>query len=108
MTDATDVVAELMRLSRAGGAGGLPPTLPREPERDNGPGMEAHIAKLEAHMEHVRDDLTKLAGLHVDMAALKTKVDHLPGKGCVVTAAVSTIGGVAALMKLLQVIGVLH
>lgn len=34
-------------------------------------GMEARVAKLEAHIEHVRDDLGRLAGVPADLASLK-------------------------------------
>ena len=37
----------------------------------SGGGMEARLAKLEAQMEHVQSDLTKLAGVPVDIATIK-------------------------------------
>ena len=71
-------------------------------------GMEARLAKLEAHMEHVLEALRKLAPLPERLATLDERVDHLPGKGFVVTAAMGTIAGVVALMGLLQHLGFLH
>ena len=71
-------------------------------------GMEPRVAKLEAHMEHVRTELAKLADVPVDLAILKTKVEHLPGKGFIVSAAGTTIVMITGLLVLLQRLGVLH
>lgn len=43
-------------------------------------GMEPRVAKLEAHMEHVRADLAKLASVPADLAELKAKIAELPTK----------------------------
>lgn len=43
-------------------------------------GMEARLAKLEAHVEHIQADLVKLAALPVDLATLKVQVENLPTK----------------------------
>jgi hypothetical protein len=43
-------------------------------------GMEARIAKLEAHMEHVQSDLAKLGGLPADIAGMKSDIGNLPTK----------------------------
>lgn len=43
-------------------------------------GMEPRVAKLEAHMEHVRADLAKLTNVPADLAELKAKVAELPTK----------------------------
>lgn len=54
-------------------------------------GMEPRVAKLEAHMEHVRADLAKLAVLPERLARLEEKVSHLPSKGFIVTSASASI-----------------
>ena len=43
-------------------------------------GMEARVAKLEAHVEHIRDDLAKLAPLPVEMAGMRSDISNLPTK----------------------------
>lgn len=53
--------------------------------------MEPRIARLEAHMEHVRAELAKLGSMPVQLAELKVRVDHLPTKGFIVTATITTI-----------------
>lgn len=42
--------------------------------------MEARVAKLEAHMEHVRAELAKLAPMPADLATVKERQQHLPTK----------------------------
>lgn len=71
-------------------------------------GMEARVAKLEAHMEHVRSDISKLADVPADLATLKERITHLPSKGFIVTATVGAIGAATALMAFLQHLGILH
>lgn len=61
-------------------------------------GMEARVAKLEAHVEHIRDDLGKLAGVPIDLATLKTRVDHLPSKGFIVTVITAGVAAIGALV----------
>lgn len=61
-------------------------------------GMEPRIAKLEAHMEHVRTELTKLASLPVQVARLEEKVAHLPSKGFIVTATMTSLAFVTAIV----------
>lgn len=70
-------------------------------------GMEARVAVLEAHVEHIRGELAKLAGVPTDVATLKERVSHLPGKGFVVTAAMGTVGGLTAILILLGQLGLL-
>jgi hypothetical protein len=59
--------------------------------------MEARIASMEAHVDHMRDDLgdmrrdyrelTKaMAGTGNDMRALDDRISYLPGKGWMFTA----------------------
>jgi hypothetical protein len=60
-------------------------------------GTEARIASMEAHVDHMRDDLgdmrrdyrelTKaMAGTGTDMRALDDRISNLPGKGWMFTA----------------------
>lgn len=102
-----NIIAQLKALPVASG-GDLPPPLPPDSGRGNGDDMEPRIAKLEAHMEHVRAELAKLATVPVDIATLKTKVEHLPGKGFVVTSAVTTVAAITGLLVLFQRLGILH
>ncbi|QPI73906.1 hypothetical protein [Sphingobium sp. Cam5-1] len=69
--------------------------------------MEARVAKLEAHVEHIRSELGKLSTLPMDMAVLKTRVDHLPTKGFIITSAISTVTAVVGLLALLSRLGIL-
>lgn len=50
---------ELDRLKAEGGGG------------TSGGGMEARLAKLEAHVEHIQSDLAKLATVPADIAGMK-------------------------------------
>lgn len=68
-------------------------------------GMEARIAKLEAHVEHIRDDLAKLADVPADLATLKSRVDALPDKDWVGLHFRNWIGGSLALLTLLTLFG---
>lgn len=43
-------------------------------------GMEARVAVLESHVEHIREDLAKLSGMPAETAELKVKIDNLPTK----------------------------
>jgi hypothetical protein len=75
-------------------------------------GMEARVAKLEAHMEHVRGELAKLAQMPVEIAAIKERQGHLPTKdearkmlddgierlGSRVQRAVTIVGGAVTLL----------
>jgi len=58
--------------------------------------MEDRLARLETHMEHVREDVSGLkadvrdarsdiGGLRIDLTKLIARVDHLPSKGYIVT-----------------------
>lgn len=42
--------------------------------------MEARIARLEAGMDFVKSELSKLSGLPVELARLTERVNHLPTK----------------------------
>ncbi|MEG8016807.1 hypothetical protein [Sphingomonas sp. LR55] len=50
----------------------------------------------------------RMSSVPTDLATLKTKVDLLPGKGFVVTAAIGSVTGLTGLLILLQKLGVLH
>ena len=69
-------------LQRAAGGHLPPPSPPLQPPSagGNSPDMEPRIAKLEAHMEQVRSELTKLSSVPVDVAAMKERLSHLPTK----------------------------
>ncbi|MBO9377886.1 hypothetical protein GG804_14020 [Sphingomonas histidinilytica] len=60
--------------------------------------MEARVARLEAHMEHVRSGLDKLGGLPVQAAKLEERVAHLPTKGWMVGAMATGLAIIAALI----------
>lgn len=72
---------------------------------DTSGGMEARVAKLEAHMEHVLQDVSLIRAdvgtLKTDMAAIKLKIDNLPSKDFVVKV---VVGG-AAVLGAMQVFG---
>jgi len=71
----------------------------------NSGGMEARVAKLEAHMEHVLQDVSLMKAdvgtLKTDVATIKVKIDNLPSKDFVVKVVV----GSAAILGALQVFG---
>jgi len=63
-------------------------------------GMEARVAKLEAHMEHVRADTgalkTDAGTIKTTLATLVERVAHLPSKGFIVTALLVALAVLAA------------
>lgn len=61
--------------------------------------MEPRIAKLEAQMEHVLSDLSKLAPLPVDVARLNERVKHLPTKPWMFTVLATMLGLIAAIVS---------
>jgi hypothetical protein len=74
-------------------------------------GMEARVAALEAHMQHVREDIAGLRGdlkiatndigtIKTDIAIMKGDIARLPGKGWIVSA----VGSLAALLIALSAI----
>ena len=71
-------------------------------------GMEARLAKLEAHMEHVLADVSALKAdvgkLKTDMATLVERVSHLPTKGFIVSATLTTLAMLTALTAFAPVI----
>jgi len=64
--------------------------------------MEARVAKLEATIEHMRDDIGALKGdardLRDRMRAVEVKIDHLPTKGFIVVALLGALTIVGALI----------
>lgn len=58
-------------------------------------GMEARVNRLEDRLDKLTD---RIGGVEVNLATLAERVAHLPGKGFVVTSAVSTIGLLTAVM----------
>lgn len=62
------------------------------------PPMYERVAKLEAHMEHVREDLGKLSGVPATLATLNERVSHLPTKDYMVRVALGLLAAIAALI----------
>lgn len=87
--------------------------------------QELILARVDAKMADLRGDVRlntealgnlkerfgelalRMTNVPSEMAALKTKVDALPGKGFVVTAAIGSVTGLTALLILLQKLGIL-
>ncbi len=65
-------------------------------------GMEARIARLEAHMEHVRSAVDKLSDLPERVGKLEAHVSHLPSKGFIVSSTLLALAGIAALSAFVQ------
>lgn len=95
------LIDELKALLHKGGSGS-PPSPPLNTGGEGGrfPDMEARVAKLEAHMEHVRDDLKKLSSVPADLAEIKAKVDALPDKDWVGAKMRNWVGGGVAFLTL--------
>jgi hypothetical protein len=81
-----------------------PPRMPPEPPLppggggDNSGDMEARIAKLEAHVEHILSAVSKLEDLPTKVAVLEERVSHLPTKGWMMTALLGGLTVIAALI----------
>ena len=93
----SDVFTRLMEQTLAIGQQdfNIPPPLPPEGGRGNGDGMESRIAKLEASMDHVKSELSKLSTLPVDVATIKERLNHVPTSSemsAAIEAAVERIG----------------
>lgn len=80
---------------KAGGGGGTLPPMDR-------------VAVLEAHMEHVREGLGRLATVPADIAEIKANMKHLPSKGFIVGSSVTLFSLVIALLAVLKGFGVIH
>jgi hypothetical protein len=65
-------------------------------------GMDARVARLEAHVETLRSESaatrTDLADMRVSLATLAERVAHMPSKGFVMSANVSMLGFFSALI----------
>lgn len=71
--------------------------------------MEARLARLEAHMEHVQTDLAglkqdfasvdgRLRSVETGLATLTERVAHLPSKGFIVSALGTALAVIAAML----------
>jgi hypothetical protein len=90
-----------------------PPGPPLQPPPGGGDGgMEARVARLEADVSHIKSDISDLKKLaasvlsdvsssKVELGKLGVRVDHLPGKGFIVSA---ISGGVVLLIGVLTVL----
>lgn len=87
----------------------LPPDRPLQTAGGGGTfdGMEARIAVLETHVEHIREDIvelradvtslkTDMVDVKVGLATLTERVNHLPSKGFIVTSSLGIIGAIGA------------
>ena len=65
-------------------------------------GMDGRVAKLEAHVETLRSDMSAVkkdvGDIRIGLATLTERVAHLPSKGFVVTATTTTIGFLTAVV----------
>lgn len=72
-------------------------------------GMEARIAILETHVEHIREDIGDLKknvgslqkdviDIKVGLATLTERVNHLPSKGYIVTTSLGIVGAIGAII----------
>ena len=65
-------------------------------------GMEARLAKVEAAVEHIDRDVSRLvpdlANVRERFAALEERVAHLPSKGFIVSVTLASLAVVAALI----------
>lgn len=104
------LIAQLQEEKQERG-GSSPP--PRPPLNSGGGGgnfdpMEPRVAKLEAHMENVRAELGKLSSVPADLATLKERVAHLPSKGFIVGASLTSMTLLVTILGLLKAFGILH
>lgn len=92
-----DEMAEAVEALKSGGGGG------------NSGGMEPRIAKLEAGVEHLQNDMrdakldlktiqSEVAAVKERLAGLEVKVDHLPSKGFIVSSSLLALAVIAALL----------
>jgi hypothetical protein len=100
----------------------LPPEPPPPLQPPGGGGifddMEARVRVLETHIDYIRDGVVKtennveamrsdVSEMKVDLATLKERITHLPGKGFIITAATGAVGAIIALLTLLSRLGLL-
>lgn len=83
--------------------------LPRQPLKGGGgngtnDGMEARVAKIEAFLDVIRNEVAALRGDGRDMRdrliRLEERVAHLPSKGFIFTTAVAIVSGLTAIIVL--------
>ena len=85
--------------------------------------MEARIARLEVDVDYIKRDVAELkidvrslrdglARLDVTVAKLEERVSHLPGKGFIVSASVTIVGLLTAIIvlgdKIKALVGLAH
>lgn len=74
-----------------------------------GGGMEERLARLETEVEHMQDGVRELKADMRDVRervrAVEVKIDHLPGKGFIVTALLLTLAAIAAFIKFAEGLG---
>ncbi|TRW17035.1 hypothetical protein [Glacieibacterium frigidum] len=67
-------------------------------------GMERRVTHLETSLEFIKRDVGELrvdvSGLKVDLARLDERVKNLPGKGFIVSASITIIGLITAMIVL--------
>lgn len=67
-------------------------------------GMEARVAKIEAFLEVIRNEVVALRGDGRDvrdrLIRLEERVAHLPSKGFIFTTAMAIVGGLTAIIVL--------
>ena len=67
-------------------------------------GMEARVAKIEAFLDVIRNEVAALRGDGRDvrdrLIRLEERVAHLPSKGFIFTTAVAIVGGLSAIIVL--------
>lgn len=64
-------------------------------------GMEARIASLEAHMDHVRTDVARLSSAPERLTGLEVKVDQLPSKEWTFKTLVAMLSALAVIVGLI-------
>jgi hypothetical protein len=107
------------RLVHSRGLTGPPPGGPLQPPAGGGGGdTEARLRVLETHVDYIKEQLariettttstkTELSELRIETARLSVKVDHLPSKGFIVTAATTALALAGALIFALGRLGLL-
>jgi len=84
-----DIVQQLTALKLdSGGSAPPPPPLPPDRSDGNGGGMEQRVTKLEDKLDKVSE---RLGEVRERLVAVETKIDHLPGKGFVVTVTIAAL-----------------
>ena len=82
------LIRELEGEVGAGAEAPPPPPLPPSGSDGNGDGMEQRVTKLEEKLDKVTESLGEV---RERLVAVETKIDHLPGKGFVVTVTIAAL-----------------